>query len=202
MKISIDGDDSICQCEPNDSVKVIIEELQSFVTSAGKTIEKVTLDGNVIGADIDEKTLVQSYEILEVTTAITDNMPVMMLAQVKEGVGNLKEKMMETANKVQEGDIPASLEIFALVCEGWDTLHQAIISLSRFKNFNLDEVKVGDVAVSKVIAEPTQFIAELEEAMKSKDYITVADILEFEVLPLMDKFDDALEAIRPLVEAP
>lgn len=199
MNIILDGNDDAMSCEDTDNLAGIIGEIKEYLNGLGKLITSVTLDGNPLTLDSIPDGLVEPFISLEICTEMGDEMPTKMMLEVQGSLGRLKQVMMDTANKIQQGSIEEAMVLFAAVCDGWDTIHHAIETLARFKGLDLDSVEVDGESGVSILAHPAEFLREMEEALTTKDYITVADILEFEIAPLFPRFEKLVSEIATRV---
>lgn len=199
MKIILDGNPDAMSCEESDNLAIIMDEIKEYLSGIGQVINVLSLDGQVIDVDAIPDGGVGAYETLEIVTTMGDDMPGKMMVEITESLARLKQVMMDTANKIQQGSIEEAMELFAAVCDGWDTIHRAIDAMANFKGFDLATLEIDGESALQILAHPTEFMREMQEAMESKDYITVADILEFEIAPLFPRFEKLMAEIAARV---
>ncbi|GEM_PF-6944102 len=199
MKIILDGNQDSMSCEDSDNLAVILDEITDYLTDWGKVIKVISLDDEPLDLNNIPDVSVANYQCLEIITDIGDDMPSKMMVEIQDSLSRLKQVMMDTANKIQQGEIEEAMTLFAAVCDGWDTIHRAIEAMAKFKDFSLETIIIeGEDGIS-ILSYPADFMREMQEAMESKDYITVADILEFEIAPLFPRFEKLLAEISTRV---
>jgi hypothetical protein len=62
---------------------------------------------------------------------------------------------------------------------------------------DLDRVRCGDRSVSTMVGELTKYMEELVTAQRSEDWITVADVLQYDMAPALKRWRPLLEALVP-----
>jgi hypothetical protein len=99
---------------------------------------------------------------------------------VKELVKNLSIRITEVANLLKNGQYKQGNERLIFLFEDLVPLTQAIHLLTshHYLNFDLDEFNYK--------------LDELSNSLENKDYLYTADILTFEILPLLEELDGCI----------
>ncbi|EMI09497.1 hypothetical protein [Anoxybacillus gonensis] len=94
------------------------------------------------------------------------------------------EKTLQTAEHFQMGQESSGLKGIVDLFDGYDWIVQAIIGLQ----------KIG-VSISFNIVDFQAIFKEMEKALRSKDYVLLSDLLEYEICPALETVYKELTAM-------
>jgi hypothetical protein len=97
--------------------------------------------------------------------------------------GNLFNGLERTVNSLREDKVRTGLALFADAIEGIDWLTQSlsIVSTSGYDKFDIEPMK--------------NYLSEMLEASENMDYVLLADLIEYEILPLIEDWGTRLDDI-------
>lgn len=106
------------------------------------------------------------------------------LESCEDYIPRLVEAALNISNCLQSGDEAAGVQLFHPMFEGLNWLAEAVDALQKHNYLQ-------DIHVSEL----NQVLKPLEEALEVRDYVQIADIFEYELVPLLESWHDKVRAL-------
>ncbi|MBO4387188.1 MAG: hypothetical protein J5817_09295 [Treponema sp.] len=197
MQLKVNGENVDITLEGE---KTVGEVLKSFEAEASKneaTTTNIILNGKEIAADEFEKIL--GEPILDDTSIdLTVVSRTALVRNFKESGKKLEEMQAELGNVstlLQSGkDAQVGKIITALADEISNFLHIARLS-ALFPEF-YKGLEAGGKDIGQFLEDFMPFLKDFEEALGSKDTVTVGDIAEYEISPRLKQMAEAVAGLK------
>ena len=94
-----------------------------------------------------------------------------------EYVGNLPKASTYISDMIKQDDLPTALNLILIFSEGMSwviEMNTLLVKENVVKPLNIDQLKT--------------FLAEITEGLLVQDYILIADLLEYEIVPFFEEY--------------
>jgi hypothetical protein len=81
----------------------------------------------------------------------------------------------------------------------WHSAQESVVKVARLLRIDLDAVRVADQSLSALIAEFSGQLRQVRQALESRDFVTLADVLAYEMTQTSTQWRDALGAVRHVI---
>ena len=78
----------------------------------------------------------------------------------------------------------------------WHNAQESVVKVARLLRLDLDQVRVGGGSLSDLIAGFSGQLRQVRQALEARDFVTLGDILAYEMTETTAQWRDALGAVR------
>lgn len=196
MEVIINGDAIDIKGEFS-NIREIIAKLFEIVRSNKKTITSISIDDQPIDHN-DEQSLNKPYEGQNICI-ITEETDKVLERSINESIdymeSSLLENIMEISMGFREGEISKASQQVSVITETFYWLLDLVDFMAKHGVFNDAEMDLNDFQISDF----TSFLKEIMDAQEVKDYVLVADLLEYEIHPLIENWLELFKHIKEIV---
>lgn len=206
MEILINDAKSPIKTEDHQTLGEVFDQLNAYFTRREESVLAVLIDGNLMNPEqqkIISGESVGTYEKMELQVVETRLLPVYTLEEFKPLLTEVVPASEKIAIALQSGNTSEALKDVDSLLQVWAILFQSLTDSSKLLKFKLADIKTGDSNVEALTQTLTSHLQEIKEGLTNRDYVTVADILEYEIAPAAEKWlsvlDDLIEHIHKLL---
>ena len=177
----------------------LLDAVDSHVAPTGEIVAAVRFDG------VDEPGfrdaavlgLVLGHElIVEIDTLHPRELLARVLDEASAALPTLAASCAELASVLRGVQVESAVRGLGQLAQSLGNLVQLVAVSATARGLSLDTLQTADgPALPLLRALDTQLVP-LLEAQRAGDWITVADVLEYDIAPLMPRFDAVLDALR------
>ena len=120
------------------------------------------------------------------------------LAEGRDGLNGLRSHIREVAGRFRGTRIPFANQGLAELTQGLATLVSLIEAVTNALGMPLDSITVDGTPIVAVIDGMTDPLVALGQAQSQEDWVTVADVLEFDLEPALARCEPFFEAVAAL----
>ncbi|MGE4157653.1 MAG: hypothetical protein AB7F75_00995 [Planctomycetota bacterium] len=202
MEIRVNGAQTSLLSLEGETLGGLFERLNAHFDSEKSSVVGMSLDGKPVDLAGQEglwDSSCSSYSLLEIEVVPHAELSRRTLADLKELVTQCPGACIEAASNFQTGSPAEGLKRLDNIFQLWAVLFQSFSDAASFHQFRLADVKVGGKVLPELLSGLSDLIRRLQEAVKSRDYVTVADLLEYEMVEVVPGWIQALDAVLALV---
>ncbi|MBQ1592033.1 MAG: hypothetical protein II077_08345 [Treponema sp.] len=197
MQLKVNGENVDITLEGEKTVGEILKSFEAEASKNEATTTNIILNGKEIGADEFEKIL--GEPILDDTSIdLTVVSKTALVRNFKESGKKLEEmqaRLGTVSTLLQSGkDAQVGTIITELADQISNFLHIARLS-SLFPEF-YKELQAGGKDIGQFLEDFMPFLKDFEEALGSKDTVTVGDIAEYEISPRLQQMAEAVAGLK------
>ncbi len=197
MQLKVNGENVDITLEGEKTVGEILKSFEAEASKNEATTTNIILNGKEIGADEFEKIL--GEPILDDTSIdLTVVSKTSLVRNCKESGKKLEERQARlgtVSTLLQSGkDAQVGTIITELADQISNFLHIARLS-SLFPEF-YKELQAGGKDIGQFLEDFMPFLKDFEEALGSKDTVTVGDIAEYEISPRLKQMAEAVAGLK------
>ncbi len=174
--------DSILQCKP---------ELGNFYSRVSLNQEEVAPDSESI-----RETPVAKIETLETEISSLPQIVNKNLANIQAYLGKLIPGIERAAGLFRSGDEKEANQFFIHIIDGMDWFSQVVESLEKAVDLIPGSRRLDEGQVKGRQEKLVTLVQQMEEANKNKDWVLLADLLEYEILPYYNEWQALLPQFK------
>lgn len=203
MQVLINNAKSTLQPDEGENLGHLFLRLEDYFNQQEETVLSVSVDGNVLSADqqkILSEEAADTYDKLEIECIKTIRLPIKNVEDLSLLIANVPEVAEGIAVNLQSGNIEQAMKDCDALLQVWAILFQVISDSSKLLSFKLSDVAIGDSNLQVLTVALSQHLLEIKEALSHRDYVTVADVIEYEISPAVEKWQPALSTLTEFLE--
>ena len=177
------------------TVEDALQQVQAEFGRLGRVVVSVRCDGKEIPANEMAQTLVkpiESFERVDVLTGTKEGLVLEAMTQASACIADTEETCKLVAELLKQGDTAEATKTLGRCLKVWQQIHEAVAKSIEMLGLDLDGVTSEGETLIAVITKPKRALLEMRDALQAKDYVLLADILEFE-------FTEAMESWRTII---
>jgi hypothetical protein len=133
-------------------------------------------------------------------SAIQKDLALTMLGKLAALIEWLAPQHKDVAGELERGSTHHGLERLANIVSAWQQIQAAYGNLARMLDISLSELPVRELTGEAVLNEFCRQLAEMQSALTQKDFVLLADILQYEMDGAVANWMALLEATLGIVE--
>jgi hypothetical protein len=179
-----------------------IGQVLSHVHRDNRLVVNLLIDGRE--PDFDRLPQVRQSLInghtLFIETAEPREMALEVIAEVESQLGEADRLKGEAVDLLQKsGGAGKAMEKLSGCFSTWQNAQDAVVKVARLLRIDLDEVRVGGRSLSGLIAGFSGQLRQVREALESRDFVTLADVLAYEMTETSTEWRAALSGVRDVI---
>lgn len=173
-------------------------ELLTHVTGRNRLVTQVLIDGRE--PDLDHVPQWRGRPLTGHTIFIETHSPADIAADVLDEIARQMDAA-EIAREKAVDDLHAgapnkALQKLSSCFTAWQVAQTAIGQVAKLLKIDLDAVRVDDITLAEALANFAGQLRDLRDAIESRDYVTLADVLTYEIGRTVTQWRDALIQLR------
>jgi len=200
MDIRVDGETVGLPTEELQSVGDVFERVDKLAAAKDSSVVAVTIDGTQIGTEeINEITErpVDAFDRFEFVTQNTGELVETLIGELESKIEELGALVRELATRFQGETETRPVDMLAAAVDAWQGILERIVAAANLLRVDIDTIEVMGVGTARDMhAQITETLAKLVEAVDQNDLVLVADLLEYEVAPSIERETDVLASVR------
>jgi hypothetical protein len=170
----------------------LLDALEADLTAKGTLVTAVRFDG------VDEPTFrspallarrLADLAHLEVESGSARALVARALQDAAGSLAGLSEAVTRVGADFRGADILKANQALVEVADGVRALVALVAAVSVTLQLDLEALRSGDMPMSALAEELAGHVQSLTEAQEARDWLTVADVLEFDLHPALDKWN-------------
>lgn len=203
MKVVVDGFEDLVIPEENETLGELLIQLEEWIKSNKRIIVQVKLEGKLL-SEKDKRILfnkkVSEFEILELFTANLWQWAINLLQEIKIYLPEIAKKMEKVSFLIQQGNCKNAFSLLERYIGLWDEVNEALAKIEKIFALDYTKILLKKNASYEMMKELMQFLEEAKRAIKDSDFLTLADILEYELAPRIGEEKKLVEEIIDMLK--
>jgi len=189
MKVIIDEQDDLISVKEGELTSIIVDKIEPLLYSSGKVIQEIKFNDEYLNLeDIEASCADKNYKDSDTLNIKTNPLKDQLLL-ILENIGGCLDKAEEDAIEISENilktDNKEALNKLATWCGDISDLIANIDSFLSTFSVNIEGLKINGKDFQESIKDITGFLDEINTALENNDKTTIADLIEFEVSPIV-----------------
>lgn len=196
MKLLINGKEKTVSC-PGESLGDLVVHIEKNDLAKGSVVRSIRIDGQEFSPDesaIRKKPL-SEIEILEIEISTLPDIINKNIENADAYLIRLIPGIEKSVELFRIGNEQEANKFFINIIDGIDWLSQVLDMVLAAKEISPDTVFNGK-SIQDRRASLVDFTQQMVDANKNQDWVLLADLLEYEILPYYQEWSDLLPQLR------
>ena len=191
MRISINGAETEESSFQGETLKEVLDEIVK--SHSGTYIRRVWLDGQEVSSSAPDTLMsaVSSIELLELELADLKDLMANNLGNAKEYLEKLIPGFQKAADLFRMGNEQEAHKFYLQILDGIDWISQVVQTVVNSRNKELEGQDLKDRQERL-----TGLMTQMLEANQNQDWVLLADLLEYEMIPFYENWQEALSKME------
>ncbi len=198
-KIQVNGEVLEIDVASEDTFSDLSRSIRDVKKNENLVLVSVFCDGDEIYQGSPEECLqkkVSDFKEVIIKVETLDTIAGRLLGNGTEFLLQLKKQVEDIALSFRVKSADEANKEFLAYVEGLHTVFELLETLRNSPNIKVWECKVNEQTGAEVIDEFNKANKELVQAQESKDQVLLADLLEYEIAPSLQKVSELMTNIR------
>lgn len=199
MKVLIDDQAYEPQIDPSQTLADLVEEVRERRTDGGRIILGIQCDGRDITGDSFEQDMarsVQSYQQVNLITGPARDLVEDAMLQAEQMLEDADQARRQVVDSLAAGKTAEGIEQLGGCMQAWHQVHLGIVNALALLNIKPDELSIGERRLPESLEGLRGQLTQLKEALEARDYVLLADTLQYEFDSVRECWSAVVEAIR------
>ena len=191
MKISINGAEAEESSFQGETLKEVLDVI--LKSRRDSYVRRIWLEGQEVSSSAMDTlmTSITSIELLELELAHLGDLLANNLANAKEYLEELIPGFQKAADLFRMGNEQEAHKFYLQILDGIDWFSQVVLNIVKSRGNQVEGKSLGD-RQEKL----TGLMAQMLEANQNQDWVLMADLLEYEMIPYYEDWQETLSHIN------
>jgi len=179
-----------------------VGQVLSHLQRDHRLVVNLLIDGEEPDLDrlCEVKQIPLSAHTVYIETAEPREMALEVLAAVEVQLGEADRLKREAVEMLQrDGGATKAMERLSGCFTTWNHAQEAVAKTAQLLRLDLEEVRVGEASLSEVMDEFGGQLRQVRDALEARDFVTLGDILSYEMTQTTSQLRAAVSAVRDTV---
>ncbi|MCD6288198.1 MAG: hypothetical protein J7M12_03695 [Candidatus Hydrogenedentes bacterium] len=200
MDILIDGEPAAFSPDRVGTLGDMFEFVDQLIATQNRCVTCVKIDGVALSMDKMSEAAFRSVDDIESVEFITQSSDALvedLLGELASQIDELGELVRAIAAGFQDSTTEPPLETLPKMVDAWQSVIERLATAADLLRISLDNVELpdGDTA-GQHHARLSETLTKLTSAVENRDYVLVADLLEYEIAPGIEREISVLTSLR------
>lgn len=194
VRVQIDGQASSLDLPGKTSFEDVMKGLTDAVKTSNQTITSVRMNGeDITGKDWESYSdlTAQGIDEIVVETGDVNSLALETLLSLDEFIAKLITELRNSTEQFRLGDEVKGGDSFSKSIDGISVVNHTTALIQRNLGL-LDSENGSDAGVSGHIADLEPIITDIYSAQQDRDWVLLADLVEYELIPYFEKHREIL----------
>lgn len=202
VKVRVNGEDISVDCSDVTDLAGLVDKIRVHSFAPGELIVSLNADGKHVDVgEMETKGDSTPLSDLGVVEIETIRRPLEKAAELLRGMGDYLGRLYDgaagVADKFRMGSEEEANSLLAKVLDGLGVFTELVDTVKKLSKTDLAQISdEGGESLTSKEDRTLKTLKELETAQTNKDWVLVADVLEYDLAPLMNEWRRML----PIVE--
>jgi hypothetical protein len=182
-------------------LKTVGQVLAHLQRDGNRLVVHVLIDGEE--PDLDRLAQIKQAPLaghsLYIETANPREMALDVLAEVEKQLDEADRLKTEAADLLQRNQTTKALERLSGCFTTWQHAQESVLKTAQLLRIDLATIRVGERALHDVLVEFTGQLRTIREALEARDYVSLGDVLLYEMTGTCEQWRAALIAMRAAI---
>ena len=180
-----------------------IGQVLSHVHTRNRLVVNMLIDGEEpdLGRMGDVKRSPLDGHTLFIETAEPRAMALEVLSEVEQQLDEADRLKGEAVDLLQRNAAVRAMERLSGCFSTWQHAQQSLLKTAQLLRIDLTRVSVGGRSLADVMGEFIGQLREVKAAMEDRDFVTLADVLTYEMTQTSANWREAIGAMREIIGA-
>ena len=182
-----------------------VGQVLSHLQRDNRLVVNLLIDGQE--PDLDRLGVVRQVPLsdhtLYIETADPREMALEVLNEVEKQLDEAHRLKGEAVDLLQRsGAAGAAMGRLSGCFSTWHSAHESVVKTAQLLRIDLGDVYVDGRTLAEFLSDFTSHLREIRQALEARDFVTLGDVLSYEMTETTAQWRSALAAVRDLVQEP
>jgi hypothetical protein len=118
------------------------------------------------------------------------------MTQASTCLTQTEEACTRIVQLLQQGRIGEGAESLGSCLRLWQQIHEAVIKSLQMLNLDPERISIRDESMVQLLSRPKDVLVQIRDALAAKDYVLLADLLQYEFTEVTEAWHAAVARIR------
>jgi hypothetical protein len=197
MKISIDGKTDVLSSDNGNSLADILCRIEILLAQRGRRISRGRVDGAPLKAEDKGllKKKVEDFNLLEIETVEVRSQVLKALSEVKAHLPTMVEEVTNVTQQIQSGNLVQGYRALGDCADMLGVMIRVVEEVRLLTGISLDSLKLPGESMVQRLNGFRDILKSTKDALDAHDTVTVADLMEYELAPALEKWSEVLDGL-------
>lgn len=191
MEITIDGQAGAVTPEPGSTLASVTDALEVFLAGQGRAAAALVLDGVTLSREARgafARRKIEEFRQLDVTTRALRDEVVQLLGEAQAGIPAWGKNLSEAGVRFQQGKVREGLATIVASVEHMASLVTLMVKAQLCPGTRVDAALTAAAVPKDLVQRMQNSLAGLKGAIERRDSVTLGDVTEYELRPMLDQW--------------
>lgn len=171
------------------TVEEALRHVQANLCALNQMVVGLRCNGQEVPADKMAKMLqepAKSFARLEVVTGTKDELVTDAMSEASTCLAETERACRRVAELLEERNTVEAAQTLAECLRVWQQVHEAVGKSIEMLQVDPQHIMVGDESLIQLLEKPKEVLLQIRSALQVKDYVLLADILQYEFSAVTD----------------
>jgi len=179
-----------------------VGQVLSHLQKDNRLVVNLLIDGRE--PDLDHLPQVRQSPVtghtLFIETAEPREMALEVIAEVETQLREADRLKGEAVELLQKsGGGARAMEKLSGCFSTWHNAQESVVKVARLLRLDLDALRVGERSLTQLIGDFSGQLRQVRQALEARDFVTLGDVLSYEMTETSAHWRDALAAVREVI---
>ncbi len=199
MDLFIDNTPADSDFAMEGSIESALKHLQDNLRPSGRMVVGLRCDGTEVPSGEMAATLQKpaaSFDRLDVSTSTRGELVAEAMSQASTALLQTETEIQRIADLLTEGKNGEGMPALGKCMSVWQQMNDAVNKSIQILELDAQKMLIGDEAMADILAKPMEVLLQVKQALESKDYVLLADTLQYEFGDVTQQWHSVIAEIR------
>ncbi|HEB85170.1 MAG TPA: hypothetical protein ENI92_09250 [Bacteroidetes bacterium] len=198
LDVVVDGNVVQVPVEGEDTVGDIVGRIASNLDKRRRVVGVRVNGEDITGVAEHHLAKAENLQRMEVTTGLAGDLAVQTLESIEEFRKALVLELNSASEQYRLGNVTGSNDLFVRCLDGLQILLRTTHSVATLLEKKGDEISTGEMTLDSATDRLSQLLDELIDAQRNQDSILIADLIEYELQPLLEDWKRGIDSLKEI----
>ena len=202
MQVYLDDEPFDPQTDAQTTVGDVVEEVKGHLPTQQRMLVAIRCDGEEIASEKLKDVLaspIGSYAKVELATMSPRQLAVDALEGAAALFGETSGMTREVVELLNQGQTPRAMKLLGSCLEAWNQAGDSVRRTAQLLSLDLDAMQVEQQPLPELFDVLREQLNGVKEAIEGRDYVLLADILQYELPQTAQQWERMIRAVRDRV---
>lgn len=186
-----------------ESLEQALRHVQDHLCAPGRLVVGMRFDGQEVPASGMAAVLsrpVTGVGRMDVTTGTRRDLITDAMTHASRLLDETQQICERAAGLLVEGKTQDGIQTLGDATRAWQQIHEALAQSLRMLNADLSTMRVQDHTIEEALERPREALMQIRQALQAGDFVTLADILQYEFADATELWQVMIAQVHRLAE--
>jgi hypothetical protein len=202
MEVYLDDEPFHPQTHPQTTVGDVIEQAKTRLPSEQRMLVAIRCDGQEVPSERLEDVLaspIDAYAKVELATTSRQQLAIDALEGAAALFGETSGMTGDVVELLSQGQTARAMKLLGECLEAWNQAGDTVRRTAQLLSLDLDTMQVEQQPLPELFGVLREQLNGIKEAIEGRDYVLLADILQYELPQTAQQWERMIRAVRDRV---